>query len=145
MDQKRLLLAFVLSALILFGWTYFSPPPTPRQNATSQQTAADSTPTPAPTGQPAQVEQSQPVAATPDTAPQRTVTVSTPLYKVELDSRGAVVKSWIIKQSKENNGQTKPIYSVAGTRENPQPLELVYKDGLAQGKAPLAISTGRAD
>jgi YidC/Oxa1 family membrane protein insertase len=146
MDQKRLLLAFVLSAVILFGWTYISPPAPPQQNANSQQTAADSTPTPAPTTQPTQVaEKSQPVTASPDITPQRTVTVSTPLYRVELDSRGAVVKSWILKQNKEKDGQPKPIYSVSGTRENPQPLELVYKDGLAQGKAPLAISTGRAD
>src|SRR5215218_3358589 len=145
MDQKRLLLAFVLSAVILFGWTYLFPPTPPQQNANSQQTALDATPTPAPTAQPTQAEQSQPLTATPDTTPQRTVIVSTPLYRVELDSRGAVVKSWIIKQNKEKAGETKPIHSVSGTRENPQPLELVNRDGLAQGKSPLAISTGRAD
>ena len=146
MDQKRLLLAFVLSAVILFGWTYLFPPTPPQQNANSQQAASDATPAPAPTAQQAQAEQlSQPVAAAPDTTPQRTVVVSTPLYKVELDSRGAIVNSWIIKQNKENDGRTKPIYSVAGTRENPQPLELVYQGGLGPDKAPLAISTGRAD
>ena len=146
MDQKRLLLAFVLSAVILFGWTYVFPPTNPQQNANSSQTAADATPTPAPTSQPTQAEQQiQPVAASPDTTPQRTVTVSTPLYKVELDSRGGVVKSWIIKQNKEKDGQTKPLRSVGGTKDNPQPLELVYQASLDKGKAPLAISTGRAD
>src|SRR5215218_8300499 len=101
MDQKRLLLAFVLSAVILFGWTYLFPPTPPQQNANSQQAASEATPTPAPTAQPTQAEQqSQPVAAAPDNTPQRTVTVSTPLYRVELDSRGAVVKSWVIKQNK---------------------------------------------
>ena len=146
MDQKRLLLAFVLSAVILFGWTYIFPPTPPQQNANSQQAASDAAPTPAPTAQPTQAEQQgQPVTATPDTTPQRTVIVSTPLYRVELDSRGAVVKSWIIKQNKEEDGQTKPIHSVSGTRENPQPLELVYRDGVSQGKSPLAISTGRGD
>src|ERR1041384_4307828 len=146
MDQKRLLIAFVLSAVILFGWTYLFPPTPPQQNANSQQATSDATPTPAPTAQPTQVEQqSQPVAAAPDTTPQRTVTVSTPLYKVELDSRGAVVKSWIIKQNKEKDGQTSPLYPVAAKKETPQLLELVYKDGLDTGKAPLAISTGRAD
>lgn len=150
MDQKRLLLALVLSAVILFGWTYLFPPTPPQQNANSQQATSEATPTPAPTGQPTQVEQSQPVASTPDTTPQRTVIVSTPLYRVELDSRGAVVKSWIIKQNKENNGQTKPIYSVAGTKANPQSLELVPqkepKEDFNKGKqAPLKIITGRAD
>jgi YidC/Oxa1 family membrane protein insertase len=97
MDQKRLLLAIVLSAVILFGWTYLFPPTNPQQNANSNQIASDATPTPAPTAaQPTQAEQQQqsaPVAASPDTVPQRTVIVSTPLYKVELDSRGAVVKA----------------------------------------------------
>lgn len=149
MDQKRLLLALVLSAVILFGWTYVFSPTPPQQNANSQQTA-DSTPTPA-TAQPTQVEQqSQPVASTPDTTPQRTVTVSTPLYKVALDSRGAVVKSWIIKQNKEKDGQTKPLYSVAGTKDNPQQLELVpqkeaKEDFNKEKQTPLKIITGRAD
>jgi YidC/Oxa1 family membrane protein insertase len=146
MDQKRLLLAFVLSAVILFGWTYLYPPTPPQQNANSQQATSDATPTPAPTAQTTQAEQqSQPVAATSDNTPQRTVTVSTPLYKVELDSRGALVKSWVIKQNKENNGQTKPLHSIAGTKDNPLPLELVFQEGVSKGKAPLAILTGRAD
>lgn len=152
MDQKRLLLAFVLSAVILFGWTYVFHPTTPQQNVNSPQTASDATPTPAPTtAQPTQAEQqSQPLAATPDTTPQRTVIVSTPLYRVELDSRGAVVKSWIIKQNKEKGGQTKPIYSVSGTRENPHQLELVpqresKEDFNKEKQAPLKIITGRAD
>src|SRR3954463_2241124 len=117
MDQKRLLLAFVLSAVILFGWTYVFPPTNPQQNANSSQLTADATPTPAPTPQPTQAEQqSQPVAASADTTSQRIVTISTPLYKVELDSRGGIVKSWIIKQNKEKGGQTKPLHSVAGTK-----------------------------
>src|ERR1700750_2288166 len=151
MDQKRLLLALGLSAVILFGWTYLFPPTNPQQNAHSNQVASDATPTPAPTAQPAQDEQqSQPVVASPDTTPQRTVTVSTPLYKVELDSRGAVVKSWIIKQNKEKDGHTKPLHSVGGTRENPQPLELVpqkepTEDFNKEKQAPLKIITDRSD
>ena len=151
MEQKRLLLAFVLSAVILFGWTYLFPPTNPQQNANSSQVASNATPTPAPTAQQAQAEQqSAPVASVPDLTTQRTVVVSTPLYWVELDSRGAVVKSWIIKQNKEKNGQTKPLHSIAGTRENPQPLELVpqkdpKEDPNKDGPSLLGIITGRAD
>jgi YidC/Oxa1 family membrane protein insertase len=147
MEQKRLLIAFVLSAVILFGWTYLFPPTNPPQNANSSQIATDATPTPAPTAQQQTQpeQQSIPTASTPDLAPQRNVTVSTPLYEVKFDSRGAVIKSWIIKQNKEKDGRVKPLHSIAGTRENPQPLQLVYQDGLSKGKAPLGISTGRAD
>jgi YidC/Oxa1 family membrane protein insertase len=147
MEQKRLLLALVLSAVILFGWSYLFPPTNPQQNANSSQVTSDATPTPAPTAAeqpPAQAAQQSapPTAATADTTPQRTVTVSTPLYEVKLDTRGAVVKSWIIKQNKEKNGQTKPLHSIAGTRDNPKPLELVYQGQSADGYAPLIIKTG---
>jgi YidC/Oxa1 family membrane protein insertase len=146
MDQKRLLLAFVLSAVILFGWTYLFPPTNPQPNANSNQAAADATPSPASPAQPAQVQQqTAPAASAPDLTPQRTVVVSTPLYKIELDSRGAVVKSWVIKQNKEKDGKTRPLFSVAGTKENQKPLELVNGEAANNGNAPLVVLTGRAD
>src|SRR5215207_1478009 len=131
MDQKRLLLAFVLSAVILFGWTYLFPPPVnEQQNANTSQTATAS-PTPAPSQQPAQAD-AQPALTTPaapDSVPQRTVTVSTPLYRVEFDSRGATVKSWIVKKNKEKGGEGKPLRSASSPKDNPQPLELVSHEG----------------
>src|ERR1044071_3620098 len=121
MEQKRLLIAFVLSAVILFGWTYVFPPTNPQQNANSQQPAAEATPSPAPTAaaQPAQQQQAAAAAPAPaqDQTPQRTITVSTPLYEVKLDTHGAVVKSWIIKQNKEKDGQSKPLHSIARSEE----------------------------
>lgn len=147
MDQKRLLLAFVLSAVILFGWTYLFPPPATEQpNANTPQTATAS-PTPAPSQQPAQTD-AQPVLtapAAPDTVPQQTVIVSTPLYEVKFDNRGATVKSWIIKKNKEKGGEGKPLRSASSTKDNPQPLELISQEGLNRGLAPLRILTGRQD
>ena len=103
-DQKRLLLAFVLSAVILFGWTYlFPPPPVDQQNANISQPSATVSPTPAPSQQPAQPVSTLPPS--PDTTPQRTVTVSSPLYEVKFDSRGATVKSWVINKNKEKGGE----------------------------------------
>src|SRR5215210_274684 len=115
MDQKRLLLAFVLSAVILFGWTYLFPPPAnEQQNANTSQQAVNGSPTPAPSQVPAQAD-ARPVLtaapASPDTVPQRTVTVSTPLYEVKFDSRGATAMSWILKQNKEKGGEGKPLLS----------------------------------
>jgi YidC/Oxa1 family membrane protein insertase len=148
MDQKRLLLAFVLSAVILFGWTYLFPPPAnEQQNANTSQQALNGSPTPAPSQQPAQAD-AQPVLtapASPDAVPQRTVIVSTPLYKVEFDSRGATVKSWVIRQNKEKGGVSKPLRSASSPKDNPQPLELVSQEGLGRDLAPLRILTGRQD
>jgi YidC/Oxa1 family membrane protein insertase len=147
-DQKRLLLAFVLSAVILFGWTYLFPPPAnEQQNAnTSQQSATDS-PTPTPSQQPAQTD-AQPVLtapASPDTVPQRIINISTPLYQVKFDSRGAIVKSWVIRKNKERDSEGKPLRSGSSTEANPEPLELISQEGLNRGLAPLTVLTGRQD
>ena len=56
MDQKRLLIAFVLSAVILFGWTYLFPPPTPEQQNANTSQSATASPTPAPSQQTAQAD-----------------------------------------------------------------------------------------
>ena len=148
MDQKRLLLAFVLSAVILFGWTYLFPPSAPdQQNANTQQPAATDSPTATPAPQPAQpdAQSAYSTPAAPDAVPQRSVTVSTPLYEVRFDSRGAVANSWVIKQNKEKGGAGTPLRSASSTKENPQPLELISQEGLSRGLAALKISTGRQD
>src|SRR5215213_9884453 len=149
MDQKRLLLAFVLSAVILFGWTYLFPPAVnEQQNANTPQQAANGSPTPAPTQQQPTQTDAQPVLAAPaapDTVPQRTVTVSTPLYEVKFDSRGATVRSWVIKKNKEKGSEGKPLRSASSTKDNPKPLELISQEGLNRGLAPLKILTGRQD
>jgi YidC/Oxa1 family membrane protein insertase len=147
MDQKRLLLAFVLSAVILFGWAYLFPPPVEQQNANTPQQVETGSPTPASSQQPAPAD-AQPVLTTPaapDTVPQRTVTVSTPLYEVTFDSRGATANSWIIKQNKEKGGETKELRSVSSTKDKPEPLQLIPEEGLNRGLTPLRIVTGRQD
>src|SRR5687767_13588137 len=153
MEQKRLLLAFALSAVILFGWSYLFTPPTPppaeNPPATTEPTA---TPAPVQTATPAPVQTATPAgaqveapASAPDSTPQRTLKVSTPLFEVDFDSRGAIAKSWIIKQNKGEGGKGKPLYSIASTSDNRQPLQLVSPKGVEQGQAPLKIITGRAE
>lgn len=146
MEQRRLLLAIVLSAVILFGWSYLFSPTNPQQNTNSPGPTPTSTPTPQPAEQSVKTESEKSTAAIPqDTTLHRTLTVSTPLYEVEIDSQGAVARSWIIKRNKDKDGQEKPLYSIASTRENPQPLQLISQEGLSKGQAPLKISTDQPD
>jgi YidC/Oxa1 family membrane protein insertase len=154
MEQKRLLLAFIISAVILFGWSYiFSPKNTQQNTNSSELSSSTNTPTPTPAAQPTQSELQSPASSTtPDTVARRTLTISTPLYEVEIDSQGAVAKSWVIKKNKEKDGEGKPLHSIAGTKDNPQPLQLIAQKGLELGKddpskilAPLKIVTGRED
>ena len=74
-------------------------------------------------------------------APQRTLTVRTPLYEAKFDTLGAEPVSWIIKFNKNNN---RDIYSVGGRKEDKIPLELISPEGLKRQPrmVPLQLQTG---
>ena len=142
MQQRRLLLALILSSAILFLWTFLYPAPkNPQQGA-----AATPSPTAAPTAsQQAPVANSSPSTSTPSTAinqaPQRTITVRTDLYEVKFDTRGAEPISWIIKKNRYSNTE---IYSVAGKKSERIPLQLISPEGLNRQprQVPFQLQTG---
>jgi YidC/Oxa1 family membrane protein insertase len=143
MQQKRLVIALLISTAILFLWTYLvpvKPPQTPPPSQPSQP-SSQSTPAPSVVATPAQslVSVNTPV----NTAPHRTVSVKTPLYEAKLDSVGAAAVSWIIKKNKDSGRE---IYSVAGDQKSRIPLELVSPKGLERQprEAPLQLITGDA-
>src|SRR5215510_1786258 len=143
MQQKRLLIALVLSSAILFLWTYFYPVPPGNQKpgATPSPTAS-----PTATQQTATANDNAPAPATPQqasvvsSAPQRTITVRTPLYDAKFDTLGAEPVSWIIKKNKNSGAE---IYSVAGHKRDKIPLELISPEGLKRQprQVPLQIQT----
>src|SRR6185369_86113 len=147
MQQKRLLIALVLSSAILFLWTYFYPVPPQTQKPGA---------TPSPTASPTATQQtasSNNVPATPapqpianvSAAPQRMITVRTPLYDVKFDTLGAEPVSWIIKVNKYSKGQSE-VYSVAGHKSEKKPLELISPEGLKRQPrmVPFQLQTGDA-
>ena len=147
MEQKRFLLAILLSGLILFGWQYFFASKEPVQNQNNEQNTQTVNNTPSPEqsqnvqpNQPTVQPQVEPNKAA-DNVPQRTLTVSTPLYDVKIDTHGALVTSWIIK--KKNDASNRPLYSIAGKKGSHPPLELVSQKGLEQQprEAPLKLLT----
>ena len=145
MQQKRLLLALLISVVILALWSYFFVKP--QQPPTSSQTTASATPSPSsasPTSTPLSNASPTPVVASAPQSqpePQRLVVVKTPLYEAKIDSQGAEVVSWIIKKNKDSGRE---IHSVAGTKTSPQPLELVSAEGLKRQprQVPLQVVTG---
>src|SRR6266850_7975215 len=145
MQQKRLIVALLISTAILFLWSYFvpvkppQPSPSPSPQATQQPTATPtsvslSTPTPLPAGSP---------AAPVNAAPHRMLSIRTPLYEAKIDSRGAEPISWIIKKNKKSGND---IYSVAGNKRDRVPLELISPEGLKRQprQVPLQLLTGDA-
>ena len=155
MEQKRLLIAFVLSAAILLGWTFFIDRSRPRpdnSNSAAQSASTTTTPAQVASASPTMPPAPQPTgtaSATQDATPQRMVTISTPLYEVKLDSRGAVATSWIITKNKDTG---RPLYSVAGDKNHHLPLQLIpneqsLPENLRQDAraTPLRLSTGDAN
>jgi YidC/Oxa1 family membrane protein insertase len=142
MQQKRLIIALLISTAILFLWSYLvpvkTPPPgttassqaTPQQTATPQTTPGVATSTPLPGSSP---------SAAVNATPHRIVSIKTPLYDAKFDSLGAEAISWIIKKNKDS-GQD--VYSVAGDKKTHVPLELVSQEGLKRQprEAPLQLS-----
>ena len=147
-SQSRFFIAAALSLVVLFGWSYFfAPPKKPvTDNANTAQTAANTAATPiqqAQQAQPTPVQNPQPVAATPDNVPNKTVTIRTPLYQIKLDSKGAVATSWILLRDKSPQGD-KPLYAEGSTENDKKPLELISGEGLNRTprEVPFRLLTG---
>jgi YidC/Oxa1 family membrane protein insertase len=156
-QQQRFIVALVASAAVLILWNVLFPPVKPPQpnanaNANNQvaaqsspqptsQTAATTTPTPA---QSAQTPAPAPGTA-PDTVQQRKLHVTTPLYEVTFDTRGAVATSWIVNKVKRSDGNWRELYSAGSTKKR---LELIMTPpaGIAAEQLfrPFQIVTGDA-
>src|SRR6267142_6293584 len=144
MQQKRLVLALLISTAILFGWPYLFPNKPPQRN---QQANPTPSPQASPTGpaQPNQAQSTQSPGGSATSAlkvePQRTITVKTPLYVAKFDSYGGVAVSWILTRNKENGQE---LYSAASDKKHRVPLELISAKGLERQprEAPLKLMTG---
>jgi YidC/Oxa1 family membrane protein insertase len=142
MQQKRLILALVLSSAILFAWSYFYPVQQPKTNQPNSNASATPSVTPqTEAATPSQQPLTPVTAVTQTMGPRRSLTIRTPLYEVKLDSQGAEPVSWIIKKNKNSERE---IWSVAGNKKNPVSLELIPPEGLKRQprQVPLQLQTG---
>src|SRR5260370_42572117 len=140
MKQKRLILALAISTAILFLWSYLVPVKPPQNNNQPSSVPSPSLQVGSPQAQATDSPFVQALTTTLPAAPQRTVRIKTPLYEAEFDSRGAEPISWVIKKNKNSGSE---IYSVAGTKKNRVPLELISPEGLKRQprQVPLQIVT----
>jgi YidC/Oxa1 family membrane protein insertase len=133
--ETRLLIAFLLMGLVIFVTPYFTgqPKAPPTQNAATPATkAADRAQPPPAEVKPAPVAAPAPAAAPARATPaaavrgekEETITVETKLYRIVFSNKGAVVRSWVLKQYRDLNGK---------------PLELVNPNALAKVPAPFSI------
>lgn len=135
--------------IVLFAWSYFYTPRKPATDEANSNTAtANSNSAPAPVQQPAATVQqpAQPIASTPDTTPNRTITIKSPLYEVKLDSRGALATSWIIIQNKSPK-EERPVYGDGSNGANKKPLQLISDQALNSNprQLPFRLATDDAN
>ncbi|MBV6496706.1 MAG: membrane protein insertase YidC [Acidobacteria bacterium ACB1] len=149
-SQKRFLIAAVLCVFILFGWQYFFAPKNPAgDNAnkaanSNTNTTAAAAPTPVSAAAPTESPAPEAAAAVP-AAPNRKITIKTPLYEVTLDSKGAVATSWVILKNISANGE-QAIYADGSTPQNEKPLQLISETALSRDprELPFRLATGDA-
>jgi YidC/Oxa1 family membrane protein insertase len=136
--------------VILFGWQYFLAPKKPTGDANTNtapntNTAQTATPQAAPTQQSPQTQPQTPATTSPDTTPNRIITIKSPLYEVKLDSKGAVATSWILLRSKSPGGD-RDLFADGSTDADKKPLQLISAEALAKSprEVPFRLATDDA-
>ena len=129
---------------VLFGWSYFFAPKKPADNANiaaNTNAAQPATPQPAPTAQAPQT-QPQTAALNPDTTPNRSITIKSPLYEVTLDSRGALATSWIIVKNLGPRSEFL-IFADGSNDSERKPLQLISPEALSRSprELPFRLAT----
>ncbi len=156
--QRRLLLASLLSAALILGYfytqTYFAPPPpVETEQAVVEEpaeTAAEPTAEPSVAAEPAPAEAAAEPAEEPDeaapagspavrAASEQEIVVETDEFHVVFSNRGAVVKSWTLKNYKSSLGEPLDVVFQPGAEKHGFPFQFVGADGepLASTQAAL--------
>ena len=146
--EKRILIAFALSFLVLALWTRYAqkklPPPQP---------PAVTAPTPSEEARPEAPPPGVPRAATQLRIPaqkvgseEREIVVETDVARIVFSTRGAVVKSWTLKHYKDAGGKPLDLVHAAAGAQLGYPLALALSggEGLALAHAPQEESLNQA-
>ncbi len=142
--ELRILVAALLSMVVILLWAkYFAPKP-PVAPAPASRPAQTAPVTPGPSAAPAAAAPTAmapavPVSVSPKSeSSERTITIENSLYRVEISNRGAVVKSWQLKNYKDD---AKPqrvldvVHPEASQQTGGWPFSLVLDDGQLQSAA----------
>jgi YidC/Oxa1 family membrane protein insertase len=140
--EKRTLLAVVLSLGILLGWSYFFQKPVPKQPAPAGQSDLSKDQAVKPeTVQPAeQIPAAIPTAMQASAASD--IIVETELYKAVFSTEGAIIKSWELKNFKDNSkmpvvllkspGAVPPLGMFLEGEKRSLPLKAIYEPNTKQ-------------
>ena len=139
----RMLIAFALTGLVIFGTPYFYKligiklPEKTEQQATAPATPQPTTSTPATAAAPAPVQpvpQPAKKLAGLSTAPatvagsEETLTLDTDLYHIVFSNRGAVVKSWTLKKFPDHAGKPLDVVNGAAVQKTGYPFHYEFRN-----------------
>lgn len=131
--EIRLVIALVLMGAVLFVTPYFveTPPPAEQQKQTKAETDTPAAqPVSAPRPEASKVEAPAPpaeVASVAATEELQLDPLETDLYRIEFSNRGALIKSWILKEYKDANGKPLDLVSAAGVARVGYPFAIQLK------------------
>ena len=134
--ERRIFLAIILAAVVMYGWQAFfmpPPPPAPRSNASQQTPAkAPAAPTPSPSTTSAVQGETQPtpssVQAVKGEQTEREIVVDTAVAKVVLTNRGGRVLHWQLKEYRTPAGEPVDLIPSNIPAEQPRPFSLRVDD-----------------
>ena len=130
--ERRIFIAILLAALVMYGWQVLFPPPAPPERAATQQIqpapAAPTTPAAPPAAAPAPVA----AEATPDAitseASEREIVVETATVQAVLSNRGGRVLHWRLKDYRDGAGDPVDLVPSNLPAEQPKPFSLQVDD-----------------
>lgn len=142
-NEKRVLLAIVLSLGLLMLWEAFFAPPTPKPNPEHPKSAMAAKSASA--GKPG----AKPEAATPappkpilpvmEGTEAKDVVVQNAFYKVTLSTQGAVVKSWVLKKYEDARNRPLDVVNESACAQLGYPMSLVLEDSALAAQLNRAI------
>src|ERR1017187_1581526 len=125
--ELRLLLAFILMGVVLFVTPYFYKTVAPPVKKTAP-AAIKSEPAPAAPGVVTAPAETAPAADSETAAPpvvagkEETRVIETDKFRITFSNRGAVVKSWLLKEHKEHSGAPLQLVNTASHADPPASL-----------------------
>src|SRR5580658_8564008 len=132
--EARLLIAFVLMGLVLFLTPYIYKPATaPAAGATSPATSKTTdvkeaaTPPPAAEAPPATPPAPAEMPGQIHADKEETAEVDTDLYHIVFSNKGAVVKSWVLKDFKDHDGKSLELVNPAAVAKVPLPFSIEFR------------------
>ncbi len=138
MENKRIILAVVLSLAVLVGWNFLFPPkPQAPKTETAQQAQTQTKPEPAAPAQPAE--------ALPAFAPTpgKKVTVDTPLYTAVFNATGGVLEQFSLKRYRQTIEPNSPLVNLVSDKaETKAPLGLIVNGAPTWQNADWSVEGG---